>query len=59
MPVVPGISDDGAGVVEAVGASMLEGPSSVGLAERGINGDKVLWMTLGLRLRLGLGLVAG
>jgi hypothetical protein len=49
--------------VEAMGpvvASMLEEPSpSIGLAEGGINGDKVLWMTLGLRLRLGLRLVAG
>jgi hypothetical protein len=57
MPVVPGATVEAMGPVEA---SMLEEPSPpVGLAEGGINGDKVLWMTLGLRLRLRLGLAAG
>jgi hypothetical protein len=53
--------DEGAEVVKVgpavrpMGASVLEEPPpSVGLAEGGVNGDKVLWMTLGLSLRLGL-----
>jgi hypothetical protein len=60
MPLFPGADDEGADVVRIgptagpMGASMLEEPPpSVGLAE-GVNGDKVLWMTLGLSLRLGL-----